>query len=281
MPDPQDFPGLTLAPNAIHQEDVARWLKAKRQAVEAWIARHTPEPSSVDRALVETRGGRYPGEVPVAPTRGIATAATEAGAPRTMADLMLMTAGPVVGGLQRRASAFTRIPARYKAAVYERARALDPESALWANPVPPEMDVYQATSGADEYYGLGPGYANPSVTEIEMVSRQTSPDALRDAVRRGGETSLLFDVPTAENLPKTLDPHGFESAWAEPYDMAYGPPSPELQAAWQTQGWRVGDPLPGVKFMVRPTTRPAPRVIPRYARSAPVRAPSGDGRPPG
>lgn len=251
-----------VPPNALHQDEVAAWLKAKRDAVQQWITTHTPDLSSADLAMARRTEGRYPGEVPMTPIRETAHSAVETLAPRTMGDLMLLGYGAARHVFPE--SEFVRVPERSKAQVYERARSLDPESPLWSNPVPPKLDVYQAKSGADDYYGLGPGYANPSVKEIEMVSRRTSPAAMRDAVRRGGETSLLFDVPTSENLPNTLRPHGFEPAWEEPYNMEFGAPDEALQGAWQTEGWQPGDPLPGVKFMMRPTTRVAPRVIPRY-----------------
>lgn len=248
--------------NALHQDEIAAWLKAKREAIENWIATHTPDVSPADLAMARRTEGRYPGEQPMAPIRGTATAAVEAGAPRTMADLMMYAATPMMRAFPE--SEFVRVPERSKAQVYERARSLDPESPLWANPVPPKLDVYQAKSGADDYYGLGPGYEWPNIKEIEMVSRRTSPAAMRDAIKRGGETSLLFDVPTSENLPNTMRPYGFEPAWEQPYNMDYGAPDEALRGAWQTEGWRPGDPLPGVKFMMRPTTRVAPRVIPRY-----------------
>lgn len=258
---------LDLAPNAWHRQDIAAWLKAKREAVENWIATHTPpDDTAINLAMATRMGGRYPGEIAMIPARGTAQLAVEAAAPRTMADLMMMGAQPLVGQIEKRASQFIRIPERFKAEVYERARSLDPESPMWANPVPPKMDVYQAKSGADEYYGMGPGYEWPTIKEIEMVSRRTTPAALRDAVKRGGETSLLFDVPTKENLPNTLRPYGFEPAWEQPYNMDYGAPDAALQGAWQTEGWQPGDPLPGVKFMMRPTTRVAPRVIPRFEK---------------
>jgi hypothetical protein len=161
-------------------------------------------------------------------------------------------------------------PVRYgqTGQVYERARARDPESAMWADPVPPKMTVYQARSGAPDYYGLSPSALGEGVKEIEMVSSHTTPSAMRDAVRRGGETSLLFGVPNARypagELPQRMDAYGFEPAWTSGFSTEFKPPSAELRAAWRTQGWKPGDPLPPVQYMMRPTTRGAARTIPRY-----------------
>lgn len=257
---------LTLAPNALHQEDVAAWLKAKREAVENWIATHTPDMSPTDLAMATRRGGRYPGEVPMTPVRGTATAAVETAAPRTMADLMMYAAGPLRRAIPE--SRFTRVPERYKADVYKRAASLDPESPLWSDPVPPKMKIYQDKTGEDVYYGLAPSVVSPEMQEVEMVSSKMMPRAMPDAVQRGGETSLLFGVPNkqfpAGELPQRTDAYGFEPVRTEGFSTTFDPPSSAVKEAWATQGWQPGDPLPPVQFMMRPTTRGYPRTIPHY-----------------
>lgn len=67
-----------------------------------------------------------------------------------------------------------------------------------------------------------------------------------DAIRNGAKTLDAWDL----YLPKQYEKYGFERTENIPYDEnTFGTPNQALQDAWKKQGWKEGDPYPGVQFM--------------------------------
>src|SRR5262245_34908993 len=178
-PERADFITSLLArPRTVSPEqaapETAAWLAQKRQEIKDWLARH--EDADADLLAAQRAQARSRGEEYVSPAETL-RGATDVFMPRTMADLMMLSAGPVSGAVRRAVprSPFRIVSPLRKAEAYERARRLDPESGLWNDDALPQMDLYQAKSGEDIYYGLSPSPISPGMKEIEMVSRKNMP----------------------------------------------------------------------------------------------------------
>ena len=103
--------------------------------------------------------------------------------------------------------------------------------------------AYKSDEGV--YYSLDPkgdiqAVVNNSPSVWNLVS------AIQDAVSNGGKTLDAWDLV----LPKFYESIGFENTEHVPYDeKTYGSPSEDLKKAWEQQGWKEGQPYPGVQHM--------------------------------
>jgi hypothetical protein len=87
---------------------------------------------------------------------------------------------------------------------------------------------------------------------FEKAKAELGPDATASEVaQRAQEMKTGTPAPkTAPNLPKQYEKYGFERTENIPYDEnTFGTPNQALQDAWKKQGWKEGDPYPGVQFM--------------------------------
>lgn len=116
--------------------------------------------------------------------------------------------------------------------------------------------------GREWYYGIT-GLAIQREQELVAVMnndpkhRGALPFILADATRKGFTVLNAWNVRSAkypDGLLATLySRSGLVPFKTEPYDLAYGEPDVQLKAAWASQGWREGEPLPAVVYFRRPT----------------------------
>ena len=116
-----------------------------------------------------------------------------------------------------------------------------------ASLTPPEKSAgnQHYSDGAGVYYSISPegdlqGVINNSGKKGALAR------VMPDAIKNGAKTLDAWDI----YLPKQYAKYGFVPTEHVPYDFkTYGEPSPELKDAWKQQGWKEGDPYPGVQMM--------------------------------